>query len=95
MNSYELTLILRITESLESLKEVVKKILEKHEVQVQSEDEWGSRKLAYQIDKEKDGHYWLFNIDAPPEAAQKVTNDFRLNTDILRHLFVKLDKKKA
>jgi ribosomal protein S6 len=42
------------------------------------------------LDGQNDGNYTLMNIEAPPEAIQKITGEFRLNGDILRHLFVRV-----
>ncbi len=95
VNKYELTVILRINEALESNREKVKTILQKNGVNIVSEDVWGNRRLAYMLDGQNDGNYTLTNIESPPEAIQKITNEFRLNSDILRHLFVRVPKAKT
>ncbi len=89
MNKYELTVILRNT-TAESLKEKVKEILEKFQVKILEEDTWGVKKLAYEIDGEREGTYLLFNIEAPTESIDKIISEFRINADILRYLFVKV-----
>ena len=78
MNNYELTLILRIGDTLESLKTTVKDLLKKHNIEIQSEEEWGAKKLAYEIDREREGYYLFANVQAPPESIQETINDFRL-----------------
>ncbi len=95
VNKYELTVILRINEALESNREKVKAVLLKNGVTIVSEDVWGNRRLAYMLDGQNDGNYTLMNVEAPPEAIQKITNEFRLNSDILRHLFVRVPKAKT
>jgi len=92
MESYELTVILRNNE-VDSLKEKVKSILQKFEATVTLEDPWGIKKLAYQIDKEKEGYYYFMNVDASPASIEKIIREFGLNADILRQLFVKIKKK--
>ena len=87
MNTYELTLIFR-NRDVESLKARVAEIFQKHGVSVKSEEEWGTKRMAYEIDGEREGFYYLPEIESPPESIQKVINDFRLNSDILRFLFV-------
>jgi len=89
--NYELTVILRNNE-VESLKDKVKGILEKHSASITLEDPWGVKRLAYKIDGEKEGYYYFMHIDSPAEAVQKIIRDFGLNSDILRHLFVKTKK---
>ncbi|MFC1670296.1 30S ribosomal protein S6 [Spirochaetota bacterium] len=94
MNHYELVVILK-KKNAESLYGKVKGILEKHEVSIASEDEWGLKRLAYQIDNENEGHYYLLNIDAPPLSVKKIISEFKLDRDIMRYLFVKTKAKKS
>ena len=50
------------------------------------------KKLAYQIDGESKGYYLFMNVQIPPASVKKIISDFRLNSDILRYLFVKVTK---
>jgi small subunit ribosomal protein S6 len=95
MVSYELTVILRITDNIESLKELVKKILHKYGVNIISEDVWDVKKLAYPIKDEIQGYYVFFAIESPADAIDKMIGDFRLNNDILRYFFIKNSAKKT
>ncbi len=88
MNNYELTVILRTANS-ESLKEKVKEILTKFEVTISEEAPWGTKRLAYEIDDEKEGYYFFALIEALPENVDKIIAEFRLIPDILRYMFVK------
>ncbi len=88
MNKYELTVILRNSD-LESLQGKVKSILEKHGCTIVNEDNWGHRKLAYEIDGVNEGFYLFMNVEMSPDSIQNIIKDFRLNRDILRYLFVK------
>ena len=94
MNIYELTLILRINDGLDTTKETVANILQKHGVEIKSTDEWGRRRLAYTIDRMDDGHYILYTINASPDTVKKMTAEFRLNQDILRYLFIRPEEPK-
>jgi small subunit ribosomal protein S6 len=93
--SYELTLILRITDNVESLKELVKKILQKYGVSVISEESWDVKRLAYPIEDETEGYYLFLLIESPTNAVDKIIGEFRLNNDILRYFFIKDSKKKT
>ena len=93
--SYELTLILRITDNVESLKELVKKIFQKYGVSVISEEAWDVKRLAYPIDDETEGYYLFSKIECLPSAVEKIIAEFRLNNDIMRYFFIKDDKKKT
>jgi small subunit ribosomal protein S6 len=93
--THELTLILKISDKVESLKENITKLLQKYGVSIISEDPWDVRKLAYPIDKETEGYYLFMSIDSPPNAIKQIIGEFRLNTDIMRFLFIKASEKKT
>lgn len=94
MNNYELTVIVR-NRDVESHKEKVKEILVKNGVNITKEDHWGIRKLAYEIDREKEAYYMYMQLDSEPAAIDKIQKEFGLNADILRYLFVVLTDKKS
>jgi small subunit ribosomal protein S6 len=91
MATYELPIVLK-TSDTESSKETVKSILQKHSATIESEDPWGTRKLAYEIDQEQEGFYLILTIEVAPDAIKKIINDFRLNSDVLRYFFIKIKK---
>jgi small subunit ribosomal protein S6 len=91
MNTYELTVILRKND-VEPLIERVKEILKKHETSIVSDNSLGIKRLAYQIDGEKEGYYLFMNVETPSDSVKKITSEFRLNSNILRYLFVKIKK---
>ncbi|OHD65257.1 MAG: 30S ribosomal protein S6 [Spirochaetes bacterium RBG_13_51_14] len=91
MITYELTVILRNKE-VESLIDRVKDILKKHGAGILSDNSLGVKKLAYEIDRESEGYYLFMNAQIPPDSVKKIISEFRLNNNILRHLFVKIKK---
>ncbi|MGQ9844012.1 MAG: 30S ribosomal protein S6 [Spirochaetota bacterium] len=92
MNRYELIVILRPSDKLESLKEKVREILKKNQVVIESDEPWGIRSLAYTIDKANDGYYEYFLAQLNPSSVSIILGEFRLQPDILRYLFVRLPK---
>jgi len=94
VNRYELTVILRNRE-LESLKGKVDGILKKHGVTVINDEPWGLKRLAYMIQGEKEGYYSFMIVESAPDAVKKVIGDFRLISEILRYLFVKIEQEKT
>jgi small subunit ribosomal protein S6 len=94
MNNYELTVLLRAGLA-DSLKEKVTGILQKHNVKITEDKSWGVKKLAYEIDREKEAYYFFALLEASPEAIKPVIADFRLNSDILRFLFVYIEQPKS
>jgi ribosomal protein S6 len=94
MNKYELTVVLR-NKDLDSLKSKVREILDKYGAKIIEDAPWGMKKLAFEISNEKEGFYEFIILELPPESVQKVINEFRLNADILRNLFVSLKSEQS
>jgi len=63
--------------------------------QVTKTEQWGLRNLAYRINKNKKGHYVLFNLDAMPDAVAELERNMRLNEDVLRVLTVRVEELEA
>ncbi len=55
-------------------------------------EQWGLRNLAYRINKNKKGHYVLFNLDAPPAAVAEMERNMRISEDVLRFMTVSVDE---
>ena len=51
----------------------------------------GQRELAYEIKKYKNGYYFLFVVEAEPEATKEFDRLARINVNLLRHLIVRVD----
>ena len=58
-------------------------------------EQWGLRTLAYRINKNKKGHYVLFNLDAPTAAVTEMERNMRLNEDVLRFMTVRVEELEA
>jgi small subunit ribosomal protein S6 len=80
---------------VETLANSFADIIRKDGGQVTKTEQWGLRNLAYRINKNKKGHYVLFNLDAPPAAVAEMERNMRLHEDILRYLTVKVDELEA
>ena len=63
--------------------------------EVKKRENWGLRNLAYRMNKNRKGHYVLFNIDAPPAAIAELERNLRINEDILRFLTVRVEELEA
>jgi len=89
MNTYELTVILR-KDDVEGLSTKVKDSLQKHDVSIVKQDDWGIKRLAYEISNEREAYYMFMIVESDPAAIDKILADFRLDANILRYLFVKI-----
>ena len=60
--------------------------------EIQKREYWGLRSLSYRIKKNKKGHYVLLGIEAPSAALKEMERLMSLNSDILRHITVSVEK---
>jgi small subunit ribosomal protein S6 len=58
-----------------------------------AEDRWGSRRLAYPIEKKRNGYYGLAYFRAAPEFIARFERALNINDDILRHMILRYDAK--
>ena len=59
---------------------------------VKSED-WGKKKLAYEVKKQKRGHYAFFQFKAAPAAVSELERTYKLTDAVIKFLTVKLEKE--
>jgi len=94
---YETMFIVKPTltqEETEAQIELVKTTIEKNGGEVKATDDMGSRKLAYEIAKNKRGHYVVYYFTAPTESIIEIERNYRINENILRFIFIKSESKK-
>jgi len=77
---------------VETLSKTFADIIEATGGKVLKTEQWGLRSLAYRINKNKKGHYVLFNIDAPSAAVAEMERNMKINEDILRFMTVRVEK---
>ena len=71
MPLYESTFIARpdiSSQQVDGLAEQFREILTEAGGEIAKTEYWGLRSLAYRIKKNRKGHYYFMNIDAPAEA---------------------------
>jgi small subunit ribosomal protein S6 len=55
-------------------------------------DDWGKKKMAYQIEKEPKGHYFCLTYKADTKCVAEIERNLRINENIFRFLSVKIDE---
>ena len=96
MRKYELMAIFPANEEkAKAGTELLKADLSQFGAEIEKEDAFGDRELAYEIKKQNRGRYVLFTINVNPGKLEEIDGKFHLNSNLLRYLFVKLDEKKA
>ena len=95
LNSYETIFIIDAAldeESINALKDKFVSLIEKHG-ELESVDEWGKRRLAYEINDRTEGCYYLVNFKAEPEFPKELDRQYRITDGILRTIIVKKDEE--
>jgi small subunit ribosomal protein S6 len=95
MSYYESVFIVRQDVSAtaaETLADKLAKILKTNGGAISKREYWGLIHLAYKIKKNKKAHYFLFNMDAPPQAVQEMERNMRLDEDVLRFLTLRIEE---
>ncbi|MDR1506900.1 MAG: 30S ribosomal protein S6 [Treponema sp.] len=93
MRQYELTVIFPLEEDLyKTGREAVLADLAAQGAEIVKTDETGDRDLAYEIKKRRRGRYVLFTLKAHPEKITELDRIFKLNPNLLRYLFVKIEE---
>ncbi len=90
--AYELGFIVRLDSNEEVINDSVSQVqtwVEANELgQVTKIDRWGRRKLAYEIDKQRDGYYVFMYADIDPDNLPELERNLKLSTSVLRYLIV-------
>ncbi|HUA61969.1 MAG TPA: 30S ribosomal protein S6 [Verrucomicrobiae bacterium] len=55
-------------------------------------DKWGKRRLAYRVEKYREGFYVLLQFTAPPEAVKELERRLRVSDSVLKYLTVRIDE---
>ena len=53
---------------------------------------WGRRRLAYPIDRHREGSYHIIHFEAPPEAIVELEHTLLITEEVLRHLVTRVDR---
>ena len=59
---------------------------------IENTDNWGRRRLAYEIGKHKDGTYIVALVNGPSESVQELDRRLKVMDTVLRHLVVRVDE---
>jgi small subunit ribosomal protein S6 len=93
MRRYELVVVFPLEEDQHNAgRETLLANLAANGVEIEKTDETGDRDLAYEIQKRRRGKYVLFIIKADPAKISTLDRIFKLNQNLLKYLFVKIEE---
>ena len=94
MNKYELMFIVRsdLEDSvIKNTSEDLKRVLTDGDAEILEETDMGKRELAYEINKMKTGHYFLYVVKASNEVIDEFNRISRINENVIRNLTIKVE----
>jgi small subunit ribosomal protein S6 len=95
MRRYELMLVLRPDVADDKAQAVIDRTTRQLVAaggQIVKVAPWGRRRLAYQIDRYREGSYHIVLFEAPPEALADMERTLQITEDVLRHLVTRDDR---
>jgi small subunit ribosomal protein S6 len=100
MRDYELTFIVRTLATDEEVNQAINQVIsfveQGNNGRVKSIDRklFGRRRLAYEIDGQRDGHYVLVKTSINPDHLDELETELKLFDPVLRYLLVRDETKK-
>ena len=80
-------------ETIKNLIEKVKETITTNDGEILEVEDWGRKRLAYQVKKSKIGYYSIFRFNSSPELIPKLERYYQLDESILRYLTITLSKE--
>lgn len=94
MNKYELCLVVNAKIEDDAREEVVAKVkalIERFGGEITNVDEAGKKRLAYEIQKMREGYYYFIQFDASSDCPAQVERRVRIMESVMRFLCVRAD----
>ena len=94
MNKYETLFIVNPSVEEAGIKELIQKFsdLINSDGKVESVEEMGKRKLAYEIKKNSEGIYVLINFEANPALIKELERVYRITDEVIKFIVVRKDE---
>jgi small subunit ribosomal protein S6 len=95
---YELVYVVSPDATDEQVAEVhtqVESIVQRMNGQLEKTDNWGRRKLAYEIGRHKEGTYVLEVINGDGDLMKEIDRRLKVTDLVIRHLVVRVDEEQA
>ncbi len=89
---YEIMVLLNPTLGKDELEKEISSLEKKISGKIVKKEEWGKKKLSYEIKKQKEAYYVLYYVETTPEAIDEVKKSNLINKNILRELILKHEK---
>ena len=91
MRDYELVVIIHPDLDEEAINQALDKIkgwIAKSDGKVEKVDEWGKKRLAYEIQKQNEGIYYLLHLKLEPTSIASLELNLTILEPVMRHVIV-------
>ncbi len=91
MNKYESVVIINSNIEEQAIKAIIAKFsdLINNNGKVEKVEEIGKKRLAYEIKKQNEGYYVVYNFEANPEFIKELERVYRITDDVMKFIVVK------
>ncbi len=97
LNTYETIFILKPSLSEEEtlvIIEKIKGIIEQQGGEIAAVENWGKRKLAYEVQNERKGVYIVIHFKGPGTALREIERNYRISESIIKYMTIKIGIEK-
>lgn len=93
MNKYETIILLKKELSNEQIKEILNKVQNyiTNNGNITKAENLGLKKLAYEIQKNKEAHYYLIKFESNPKTIYELERIYRITDGIIKFIVIRLD----
>ncbi len=94
MNKYELALVVNAKiddEARDAVVEKAKGYVTRYGGNITEVEDWGKKRLSYEIQKMHEGYYYFIQFEAEPSAPADLESHMRIMDNVLRYLIVRRD----
>lgn len=95
MNKYELAVVVNAKIEDDERAAVVdrcKALIERFGGTITNVDEWGKKRLAYEVQKMREAFYYFIQFDADSSVPAEIESRVRIMDNVVRYLVVKQDE---
>ena len=92
MNKYELAVVVSAKIEDDERAQVIEKVkalVERFGGKISDVDEWGKKRLAYEIQKMKEGYYYFIHFESDATVPAEMEARLRIMDNVLRYLCVR------
>ena len=95
MRKYETMYVLRADLEAEKTQEIIQRyndVITNHQGEIEEVKDWGKRRLAYEIEGNREGHYLLVHYSAPTDVSKELERLFRISDEVIRYLTTRVEE---